>query len=120
MISRNAAKSRTLSIFPVLIVSLGFAISGRLAFGVEPGCGPEFSKVAAQARPGAIPEFKPFFSPVLSRTELERAAENVPAGTSIKKFVEHGYNTWSVEKLNVEGRPQIVTVKRSRMEGEPQ
>lgn len=115
---RNGVRSWLYSLFPVLLLTFGSGISGRFAVAAEPGCGSDFAKLVALPRPGAIPEFTPFFSPVLSRAELEKAAEKASVGTSIKKFVEHGYNTWSVEKLNVEGRAQLVAVKRSRAEGE--
>lgn len=95
-----------------------FAVATLLVgptFAAKTVCATDFSKIGVAARPGTIPGFTPFFTPVLSRAELERAAEKVPVGTSIKKFVEHGYNTWSVEKLNVDGQPQLVAVKRSRM-----
>lgn len=122
MASRRAAVSwRFLQTFFVVLI-LDVGISSRFAFAVKSNCVTDFSKLASAPveRPGAIPGFTPFFRPVLSRVDLERAAEKVPVGTSIKRFVEHGHNTWSVEKLDVEGRPQVVTVKRSRMPEEPQ
>ncbi len=112
------AAERRLRVFATLLSIIVISTSVRVAFAAQPGCGVDFSKIAAASRPGVIPGFTPFFTPVLSRSELERAAETLPVGTQIKKFVEHGYNTWSVEKLSVEGRPQVVTVKRSRAEGE--
>ena len=108
------------------LVAAGLQVSIILVFvvaapSISPAaseCRVGFARLFAESQPGAIPGFTPFFTPVLSRSELELAAEKVPVGTSIKKFVEHGHNTWSVEKLNVEGRPQVVAVKRSRMEEE--
>lgn len=111
------AADRWLRIFSALVLIVGIGFSSRFAVAAQPGCGVDFSKLAPP-RTGAIPGFTPFFQSALSLAELERAAEKVPVGTRLKPIAFHNNTIWFAEKLMVDGRPQVVAVKRTNMAGE--